>query len=167
MFRAVWFIAFVLCISGLAAGQGRKAPAFRSYPVRAENASAKRIDFRNSPGASAFQTRLRDALRGGVNFGGRYVIAAWGCGTGCVSGAVIDARSGRVHFPKEFNALAVAYSNDEYADPLEYRKNSRMLILRGVPGTASDSDPDGESGTYYYEWRNEKFRLIRFVKNKD
>jgi hypothetical protein len=160
--KRVALAALVVCTAaGFAFGQAQN---FSRYPAKVERAKAKAIDFRNSPGASTFRTRLRDGLRRGVNFAGHYVLVGWGCGTGCVSGAIIDARNGRVHFPKEFNAFGVAYTNDEYNEPLEYRKNSRLLILNGVPGTANDDDPEGESGTYFYEWRNDRFRLIRFVK---
>src|SRR5688572_4253247 len=122
--KRVALAALAVCTAaGFAFGQAQN---FRRYPAKVERAKAKAIDFRNSPGASAFRTRLRDGLRRGVNFAGHYVLVGWGCGTGCVSGAIIDARNGRVHFPKEFNAFGVAYTNDEYNEPLEYRKKSRL-----------------------------------------
>lgn len=137
---------------------------FASYPAKIESVRAKAIDFRQSLGASAFRTRLREGLRSGVNFAGHYIIVGWGCGTGCVSGGIIDARNGRVYFPKEFNAFAVGQGENDYKEPLQYRKNSRLLVLNGIPGTANDDDPTGESGTYYYEWRNNGLHLIKFVK---
>ncbi len=90
-FVCAWFAA------GLAFGQN---PTFERYPAIVEPAKAKAIDFRNSPGASTFRTRLREALAGGVNFAGHFILTGWGCGTGCTNGAVIDARTGRVFFPK-------------------------------------------------------------------
>lgn len=164
MKRVVFAAVLACCIGGSASGQ---MPSFGQYPAKAEAAKAKTIDFRNSPGASAFRTRLRDGLRRGVNFAGHFIIVGWGCGTGCVSGGIIDARDGRVYFPKEFNALAVAYDDSGYKEPIEYRKNSRLLILNGIPGTANDDDPQSESGTYYFEWRSGRFRLIKFVRSEN
>lgn len=42
-----------------------------------------------------FRTRTREAMAGGVNFAGHYVVATWGCGTECESGHIVDARTGR------------------------------------------------------------------------
>ena len=167
MKRAASAAILIGSVSILCFGQVKKAPTFGAYPAKAEPARTNSVDFRRSPGAEAFRTRLRNALKSGVNFAGHYVIAAWGCGTGCVSGAVIDARNGRVYFPKEFNAFAVGYDQDEYKTPMEYRKNSRLLVLNGIPGTANDDDTEGESGTYFYEWRSDRFRLIKFVRSSN
>ena len=80
--------------------QGR-APSFRDYPVR------RFYRGRVAPvvldaDSRAFRTRLREAARGRPNFAGRYIVTAWGCGTGCEVGAAIDAKTGRVHwFPHQ------------------------------------------------------------------
>lgn len=160
------FIAGLLLTAGLASGQTGKAPAFSSYPAKIEAARAKDIDFRSSPDARTFRTRLRAALRGGVNFAGRYIIASWGCGTGCIAGAVIDGRTGKVYFPEQLGTLGVGYSENAYDEPLVFRKNSRLLVLNGMPGSADDS-AEVASGTYYYEWKNNRFDLIRFVAAKE
>jgi hypothetical protein len=142
------------------------APAFNQYPATVEKATARSIDFKRYPNARSFRTRLSQALAGGVNFAGHYVVAGWGCGAGCISGAIIDARTGNVFFPEEFAEIGVWYGKDNYAEePVGYRKNSRLLIILGVPGS-KEGQPDKPSGEYYYEWVNDQLKLIKFVPKK-
>src|SRR5215831_16185240 len=141
------FMKRVLYLSVLAflplfptAAQNVKHPAFNEYLSTVENARAKAINFKNDQAARTMRTRLKEALAGGVNFAGHYIVAGWGCGTGCISGAIIDARTGTVLWPLPLYALAVWYDNDDYVkNPVEYRKNSRLLIIRGSPGV-KDND---------------------------
>src|ERR1700754_1179935 len=90
-------VAFVLITSQLRAQQ-RSVPRFENYPVKehfkGQLASVK-LTTRN---ARLFRTRLRENARNGVNFAGHYVAATWGCGSACWSFAIIDARTGQVHF---------------------------------------------------------------------
>src|SRR5258705_5311783 len=142
MKRICCLILFGSCLATSAFAQGSKLPKFTSYPAKVEKAKATKIDFRHSPGAGTFRTRLRDALAEGVDFAGHYKIAGWGCGTGCISGAVIDMRTGRVYFPEELYALSVGYFSGDYeSEPLKYKANSRLLIISGIPGSA-DNKPD-------------------------
>ena len=159
-------LLFLLVFSLAAFGQKGKPPAFGQYPAKVEKVRAKTIDFSHSPGAGTFRTRLREALAEGVNFAGHFVVAGWGCGTGCISGGIIDARDGRVYFPKQFNDIAVWYNDSGYTEkPISYRKNSRMFVVSGISGDQEDR-PGEESlwGDYYYEWKNNSLKLVRFVK---
>ena len=144
---------------------GQKAPAFSSYPAKVEKAQTRSIDFQRSPGANTFKTRLKAALAEGTDFAGHYRIAGWGCGTGCISGAVIDVRDGRVYFPEELAALSVGYFSGDYeSEPLKYRKNSRLMVLSGIPGRIDENKPQKPWGDYYFEWKNNRFRQVRYVK---
>jgi hypothetical protein len=112
------------------------------------------------------RTRLSEALANGVNFAGHYIVAGWGCGTGCISGAIIDARNGNVYWPLPLYALGVWYEGDSYVDrPVDYRKNSRMLVITGSPGV-KDNQPDNPNGKYFYEWRGNQLRLVKFIPLK-
>jgi hypothetical protein len=149
-----------------ASAQKQTGPAFSAFSVAVEGKKAKSIDFRRSPSASTFRTRLKEALAGPVDFAGHYIVAGWGCGTGCIYSGVIDTRTGIVYFPIELAGLGVAFNETEYVDkPLEYRKNSRLLILRGSPGVM-DNEADKPIGTYYYQWSNNRLRLVKFVKTE-
>jgi hypothetical protein len=146
-------------------GRAQRLPKFSSYPAAIEKAQTRSIDFRRSPGSTTFRTRLKAALAEGTDFAGHYKIAGWGCGTGCISGAVIDVRNGRVYFPEELYALSVgSFTGDYESEPLKYRKNSRLLVLSGIPGSADDNATQKPWGDYYYEWKNNRFRQVGYVK---
>jgi hypothetical protein len=146
--------------------QNGKPPAFSSYPATVEKARVSSINFKNNPGARTMRTRLTEATRGGVNFAGHYIVAGWGCGTGCISGAIIDARTGVVYWPLPLYALGVWYEGDSYVkDPVEYRKNSRLLIIRGSPGV-KDNDSEKPNGEYYYEWTGNDLKQVKFIPYK-
>ena len=135
-------------------------PSFTRYPATVEKARATKIDFRRSPGASTYRTRLTEALREGVNFAGRYILTGWGCGTGCTNGAIIDARTGVVYFPDELAGVS------GYDETFEFCKSSRLLIINGSPGSRSETDNGVPAGKYYFEWKSNRFRLVRSIVDK-
>ncbi len=167
MKRSLILLALTLILGTSALPQNAGVPDFNRYRVSVEKARARSIDFRNSPGAGSFRTRLTAALREGVNFAGHYILTGWGCGTGCIYGAIIDARTGRVYFPQPLGGMASGTTDDGgYAEePLRYRKNSRLLIINGVPGTP-EGRPELSMGEYFYEWRNNRLRLLRSIPRK-
>ena len=139
-------------------------PKFSQYAAAIEKPRVKVINFKRSPGAGSFRTRLSEGIREGVNFAGHYALVGWGCGTGCISGAIVDTRTGIVYWPEQFNAFGVLYNNGNYADPpVEYKKNSRLLVIHGIPGEKEDDAPAKPSGSYYYEWKNNRLRQVKFV----
>ena len=166
MRRPFFLSLFIVSLVILAVGQPAKKPSFSAYPATVETARAKSINFKNDAAARTMRTRLKEALAGGVNFAGHYIVAGWGCGTGCISGAIIDGRTGTVLWPLPLYALAVWYDGDDYTkDPVEYRKNSRLLIIRGIPG-AKDNEPQQPWGEYYYEWTGRELKQVKFIPYK-
>lgn len=158
-------LAFALgTLAALSSGQRTRTPDFKGYPAAVESKTAKAIDFKRSPGASTFRTRLREGLKGEVNFAGRYIITGWGCGTGCSQMAIIDAKTGRVYMPDQLAGVSAWFGNvaDDY-EVYSYKRDSRLLIVRGTAGPMTDGDSDQKSGTYYFEWRSNRLRLIKFV----
>ena len=86
-------LAWVLVISSWAQNPSSLIPQFTEFPAgevfSAKPASPKFVH----SGDQRFRTRIRDGASRGPNFAGHYTIADWGCGTSCVSIAVVDARS--------------------------------------------------------------------------
>lgn len=79
--------------------QGPRLPRFDNYRVR-KNFSGRpaAVNLRSHPKAPLFRTRLKLSAREGPNFAGRFTVGLWGCGSDCRMLAVIEARTGRVHF---------------------------------------------------------------------
>ena len=88
-------------------------------------------------------------------------MSSWGCGTGCLAGALIDTSTGIVYFPDEFQGMSFGFMGaapPEY--PIQFEKNSRLFILHATPGGRL------VSGKYYFLWEGKKFRQLKFVPNK-
>jgi hypothetical protein len=103
-----------------------------------------------------YRTVISEAARKGPNFAGHYTVAEWGCGSGCVSMAIVDAASGRV-YEMPFGSLAMDNPNGSFHKGPIYQLKSRLFIADGCP-----NEEGKKCGTYYYEWKDDKFALLRF-----
>lgn len=125
----------------------KTADIFRGKPVPPKIVRA---------GERLFRTKIREGAEGGPNFAGHLTIVEWGCGSSCVSIAIVDAKTGNVN-DGPFNILGYGVILD-YADgkdePLSYKLDSRLLIVRGCP-------EDRNCAEYFYEWNGPGLRLIQ------
>lgn len=119
----------VALMSGPGRGLG-SPPAFAAYP--ATRYQGPRAALQLTPGTAAwsFRTRIREAARQPINFGGQYVLAAWGCGLECVSYAIIDVKTGAVYAT---TPTVCCWGTAVPADfePIRFRADSRLLCLTG------------------------------------
>lgn len=136
------------------------AELFDRYPA---NLSAKKIkpatpDVRAGD-AHFYRTVLREEAKLGPNFAGHYTIARIGCGSATACIAIIDAKTGRVFFPRILHSATALLMDTGSADvdSLNYKLGSHLLI---VVGSANEKTRAGMS---YYLWRNESLKLIRFT----
>ena len=161
----ITILSLVLCLTtvGSAMSQAKKNPTFAQYAAKKMTGKPAAVNLKSHPQANEYRTGLKEAAGEGVNFAGSFIIARWGCGTGCGQAAVIDAKTGTVYFPDELNGSVAAWG-DWAGDKeiLEFNPNSRLLILRGKPGNYT-GDAEGIS---YYEWTGKAFRKIKFVEVK-
>lgn len=145
----------------------QKTPSFRQYSSKIEKAKTKAIDFSSHKRARTFRTNLTNALKDGVNFAGHYVLATWGCGTNCSDSGIIDARNGRVYFPKELGGIGIGFCEIDYenVEPLAFKPDSRLLVLSGFKGGDLNSEKTS-CGIYYFEWTGTALKQVGFVKKK-
>ena len=136
-------------------------PAFAEYPAPEIYQGKPVAPKLTHPANRLFRTKIREGAGTGPNFAGRLSIAEWGCGTSCVSIALVDSKSGTV-YPGPFGILGygsvLAYADvpeNEY-EPLSYKLDSRLLIVRGCP-------EDENCASYYYEWQGSALRLLRKI----
>lgn len=99
----------------------------------------------NTNDARLYRTRLRSGVKKGIRFGGHYAVAEWGCGTACTTMALIDQRSGTVHFS------GIQGCN------LEYYRDSRLLRVSSLFDCLSEGDGDDE----YFVWNGKRFLVIQ------
>jgi hypothetical protein len=164
----LWFMLALFAQTSPTAPSGEQLPTFGDFPALAGFTGVPARPALQTPGQRLFRTRISEAARNGPNFAGHYTIAEWGCGTSCVSVAVIDAETGSVQegpFGRLPNALlaygkALRYDRDSKGkyqnEELSYRLNSRLLIARGCPN-------DANCAAYFYEWTGTQFKLLRKV----
>lgn len=136
-------------------------PRFEDYHVREtfHNKTARLVLHGD---ARYYRTRLREASHDTVNIGGHYIVAEWGCGAVCVMGGIIDARTGKIMMLPNvccyFNYLTDSgYTYDPHFSPLEYRRDSKLIILRGRLGE------EGAMQINYYVIEGDRLKHILSV----
>jgi hypothetical protein len=111
--------------------------------------TARMPDFSGRDRAYAnFRTRIREGIKEGVNFCGRYAIISFGCGTGCRFTLMADITNGRVYdFPLG--------GEDYQMLDLDYRNNS--CLIRTKWNQESMCGPEVQEG---FVWRNNQFESL-------
>ena len=143
------FVVLLMALTAFAAD----LPQFKDFPA------TEVYQGKNSPvklatsEARRFRTRLTEAAEQKPNFAGHYILTKWGCGSGCVQPAVIDAENGSV-FMVPFTVTTV---EEEVIDQVQFRTDSRLLIVNG----SRNDQP--ENGSFYYLWDGKQLELIHRV----
>jgi hypothetical protein len=157
-------LSLLLGIAAFAQSAPKVPPQFEDYTVtqvwHGTPAPVRLV----TPAERAFRTRLTNAAKEPANFAGHYRFATWGCGSECVSGAIIDLETGSVFPPplakenQHFSVCQSAYENSG----VDFRVNSRLLILRcglNYSERLQTNVPDA----YYFVWEGERFKQILHV----
>ena len=167
-------IAIALCSLipyNLSAQQGAE-PRFEDFSVPVWRGRIAPVNIRSHPDAPRLRTRLReDSRTAGINFAGHYSFVGIGCGTNCTISAIVDRRSGRVFFPRELSGWYYNYGENwgipDGEDFVQIRANSRLMRVIGYPFSGPNGARPGTGGIYYYEWVNNRLRLVRFIRKPD
>lgn len=165
----IFFCLALTAFVGLpSTAQESRAPRFEGYPAVVWRGKPARLNQRSHPLARKFRTLMGQQLREeGANFAGHYTLASVGCGTGCSITAVIDTRTGQAFFPNEFEGwtgIVGDYEIPEGEDSWTYRASSRLLKAIGRPNIGKPGEERyGPSGIYFYEWKNNRLRQVKFT----
>jgi hypothetical protein len=161
-------IAIVFSSYFSALAQREAVPRFEDYPAEVWAGRAERLDLRSHPLARTYRTRIREDMRSaGINLAGHYTLATAGCGAGCSINAIIDARTGRAYFPNKLQGWTGIVGDFDREDEYQQRTraDSRLLRILGRPSIGRmNEERHGPSGIYYYEWKNNRLRLVKFVR---
>jgi hypothetical protein len=152
--RVGLLILFTLAVSAVQTPRTSKLPDFQDYPVSITFTGVPAEVSMATAGARRFSTELRRQAAQGPNFAGHYTLARWGCGAGCVVGAIIDSRTGQVWFPgirAESRSTPTALVNHGS----DFRIDSELIMLTGVIN-------EGDAGNAYYRWHDNTLSLLRF-----
>jgi len=124
----------------------RKFPTFEQFPAGEIYRGEVHALALNTHLARKFRTTIRESMDEGVNFDGHFVIATWGCGTGCTQLAVVDAITGKLYAPPfpdvefhhpfamidkwpDFNPEGKWWCTDQ--DRVSFKPNSALLVVEG------------------------------------
>jgi hypothetical protein len=154
----------LLLLTAVVSAQTGRLPSFDEYKVsevyNGKPAAPKLTTFL----AREYRAQIKDAAEKGLNFAGKYAIAQWGCGSSCIQMVVIDEQTGDVYrgpfltlnfVPGLFFADGSRSSSDDF-EPLAFRKDSRLLAVRGCP-----EEEMNRCAEFYYEWDKRRFRLLQ------
>lgn len=149
--------AYILLTLSAPGSSVAREPTFEDLPANQEFHGQPAPVRTRTAGQRMFRTVIEESEKKGPNFAGHYRIAEWGCGTGCISIAVVDAISGDV-FDGPFGKLPrgsiyLGPPPDPAQTGLLFRVNSRLLVVTGCPNWK-------DCAKYYYEWQGNKFRLL-------
>ncbi|HEY8223778.1 MAG TPA: hypothetical protein VIG25_00790 [Pyrinomonadaceae bacterium] len=131
-----------------------RLPQFRDYPVTEvyRGKTALLILTRKD---RMYRTMLSDAAKTQKpNFAGHYILTYWGCGSTCVMGAVIDAKTGRVYW---WNFTVCCWPV-EIEEPINVKLNSLLIVFTGAR-----NEQEKDVGTHFYKFQNGRFIHIRSV----
>ncbi len=135
-----------------------RAPRFADYPVT--KLSHIRVAKPKIPKTWGGDSRLRFQTSVGqddrANFAGHYFVATWGCGTTCVWGGIVEARSGRI---VKLPSVSGWFDTHDKFEPIDFRHNSRLLVLSGAR-----NETKGDMGRHFYVLENGKLRFLRTIK---
>jgi hypothetical protein len=153
------------------------APRFEDYPVTEIFTGTPAVPILSTPETKRYRTRIRNGVStgsdvwigssksprkaAGPNFAGNYFVIRWGCGSQCVMMATVDAKTGAVYEPPLSRKGSLYVPLDNLSDmEVDLRPNSSLLILRNACG---DFETRDSCGTYYFNWKNNRFALVKFI----
>ena len=173
-----------LFLAGCAWAQSHSGalPRFEDYPVTdfftREPVAPKLV----TPQDQSYAAQLRDGVENGYgvfrdgkeqkgpNFAGNLIVIQWGCGAPCLRMAVVDARTGEVHYPPvsfegvgkpSFDLPLLAPDQSVGQNPeVQFRLNSSLMVIRATP----NSNQSGHASyTFYFQWKANGWTLLRKV----
>ena len=105
-----------------------QSPLFSKYPVSLYRGTKAKLILKSNPLGYMFKTMISDTYysksymkswheSAGLNFGGHYCFAYWGCGSPCQAAVVVDIKTGII-----YDAPAASYGYD-------FKPTSRLVIV--------------------------------------
>jgi hypothetical protein len=168
----IWLAPFTASAQNTPPGPLR----FEDYPVTEKFTGTPAPPILATPEQRNYRTRIRDGVSSGSgvwnggwkkpipstrpNFAGHYFVIRWGCGSQCVMMATVDANTGVVYGPPLSVAGSLYVPLDNLSDmDVDFRPDSSLLVLRNA---CRDFKFRASCGLYYFNWRDNRFSLIKF-----
>jgi hypothetical protein len=156
MIKTLLGLAIALTIVNAATGQVLKMGKYGSanYPATVFSGPKAKIDYRSNTNARTYKTIITQTYqKHKVDFGGHYIIAEWGCGMGCLMGAIIDIKTGKVYdLPWQPSETEEEYFNGGY----KYVPASNMLIATVNKRISDDGNTEiSKNFNHVFVWNDQ------------
>jgi hypothetical protein len=139
------------------------ADEFEKYPSEGQLAAKPARPILDTKKKRNYRTVLRTAASEGANFNGHYRIAYWGCGTNCISWAVIDLSGGKVWMAPR--AVASCWPNNATTPPSQDIPDWFQFSVASSLIYAYECNDDSGRFTFnlrkIFQWKNGKPVLLR------
>jgi hypothetical protein len=169
-------VAFLVCCLAVRA----QTPRFEDYPVRATFTGKHAAPVLATTEQRRYRGRIRNGVATGAgvwagagenpirvkgpNLAGRYFAIRWGCGSQCLMMAIVDAETGKVYEPPLAEKGSLWVPRDNLSEmEIDLRPDSSLMILRDA---CRDFRDRKTCGTYYFNWSENRFTLVKFVMTK-
>lgn len=106
------------------------------------------INLKSNSLGTEYATRFSAANETAPNFGGKYSIVSWGCGSSCESGAIVNRETGQI-----LGQIPVVAERG-----LLYEADSRLLVIN--PYVNDNYSNFDILPTHYYEWTGTSFKHV-------
>ena len=153
LYASILSVAFAFTLLSETAAAQRRVPQFKDFPV-SDAYIGKNAPLILTRADRMFRTRLKEASTEKPNFAGHYILTAWGCGTSCLMGAVIDAKTGKVYW-WNFSICCWRHIDDNF-QPIEFRLNSKLIVFSGIR-----NEKEGDEAAHFYKFENGRFIHLR------
>jgi hypothetical protein len=162
-------VTICLLFTNLFFGQSLLGYSFEDYKAGKNIQNRKaRIDYSSNKTAKIYRSAIAEAYKlGDVDFAGYYITCLWGCGSGCLDGAMVDVRDGKVYdLPIGETRYHMGCDDNTDDDPnIEYADDSRLFISQTCVQSVNDDATDILRKEYFINVWNESSKRFDFVKS--
>ncbi|WP_256347952.1 MULTISPECIES: hypothetical protein [Pseudomonas] len=162
MKRILTAVALAMCVASASHADDRFT--FEKYPASTvSNKALSKVDW-SSNKALAGQWRIKESIEDTVgkkaDFAGHFVVATYGCGTGCQATVFVDVYDGKLYkapmqFPSESDALAPANGG------VAYKASSNAIFMSDLRYyKAGSPDMMQNDGVVLWNEKAKKFDIV-------
>lgn len=126
-------------------------PQFEDYPATdIFTGTPASVDFTTNEDALEYKTKITKVAKTGPDFAGSYTVIDWGCGTSCLGGAIVSAKTGAI----------IAFGLEAQAG-FDYTSSSRLFVINSLKNILENQKSFSSSTkTSYYEITDNALKLI-------
>jgi hypothetical protein len=162
-------LIITLAVFGLLQAGAQDIAGYRysKYPANLKSTSnAKSPDYAGNPAMKKNKANIRNRYTGTVNFAGAYQVLTWGCGTGCLTGVLIDTRDGKIHELPELGANNCGRTSEHAKDDrMVIRKTSRLLLSAECEMSEGNQPAAVRYKAYIWDETNKTFTPVQDTEN--